>query len=76
MLNLGHEILQKVMEKVMESHGILTGQKCTNPAVIRHFVSRFPRALLFLSQEKSSGVEIEDCACTEERGIFKDLFIS
>ena len=31
MLNLGHEILQKVMEKVMESHGILTGQKCTNP---------------------------------------------
>ncbi|PFX30624.1 hypothetical protein AWC38_SpisGene4602 [Stylophora pistillata] len=26
-----HGIFQKVMEKVMESHGILTGQKCTNP---------------------------------------------
>ena len=31
MLNFGHGIFQKVMEKVMESHGILIGQMCTNP---------------------------------------------
>ena len=35
MLNLGHGIFQKVMEKVMESHGILTGRKCTNPDLIK-----------------------------------------
>ena len=32
-LNLGHGIFQNVMEKVMESHGILTGRKCTNPGL-------------------------------------------
>ena len=30
-LHVGHGIFQKVMEKVMESHGILTGHKCMNP---------------------------------------------
>ena len=33
MFNVGHGIFQKVMAKVMESQGILTGQKCTNPAL-------------------------------------------
>ena len=33
LLNLGNGIFQKVMEKVMESHGILASQKCTNPVV-------------------------------------------
>ena len=31
LLYLGYGIFQKVMEKVMESHGILTGHKCMNP---------------------------------------------
>ena len=31
MLNSGNGIFQKVMEKVMESHGILASQTCTNP---------------------------------------------
>ena len=31
LLNLGNGIFQKVMEKVMESHGILASQTCTNP---------------------------------------------
>ena len=31
MLNLGRGISQKAMEKLMESHVILTGHKCTNP---------------------------------------------
>ena len=31
LLNLGNGIFPKVMEKVMESHGILASQTCTNP---------------------------------------------
>ena len=39
LLNLGHGIFQKVMEKVVESHGILTSQKCTN--LVMYFWSLF-----------------------------------
>ena len=31
LLNSGNGIFQKVMEKAMESHGILASQTCTNP---------------------------------------------
>ena len=31
LLYLGHGFFENVMEKVMESHGILTGHKYTNP---------------------------------------------
>ena len=31
LLNFGHEKLRKVMEKVLESHGILKVSKSTNP---------------------------------------------
>ena len=33
LLNFGHEKLRKVMEKVLESHGILKVSKSTNPEV-------------------------------------------
>ena len=53
-LNFGHGIFQKVMEKVMESHGILTGQKCTNPELftvpINVLVDRFVFIVLFHMQ--------------------------
>ena len=34
MPNVGHRSFRKVMEKVMESHGILIGQKCTSPVKV------------------------------------------
>ena len=34
LLNVGNGIFQKVMEKVMESHGILASQTCTNPVTL------------------------------------------
>jgi len=33
-LNFGHEKLRKVMEKVLESHGILKVSKSTNPVLL------------------------------------------
>lgn len=33
LLNLGHGIFQKVIEKVMEIHGIFTAQKCLNSTI-------------------------------------------
>ena len=51
MLNSGHGILQKVMEKVMESHGILIGQKYTSPAW-HNFVSVWSWKYIF-KREKS-----------------------
>ena len=36
LLNFGHEKLRKVMEKVLESHGILKVSKSTNPALSEH----------------------------------------
>ena len=39
LLNLGHGIFQKVVEKVMESHGILTSHKCTN--LVTFFLPQF-----------------------------------
>ena len=45
MLNVGHRSFRKVMEKVMESHGILIGQKCTNPGKVITNLYVIPRLL-------------------------------
>ena len=46
-LNFGHGNLQKVMEKVMESHGILKSSKSTNPVIVEWPISINDNVSLF-----------------------------